>query len=236
MIPHFQLRSIYSIGVNGNQYECKSLQSCYHYFVIKFVLAKGEECFFMKLRLGIDIDGTVTAPEAFVPYLNRSFNLNISLKDIKDYDLTKLLKISDEQFRMWMNEHEPTVYKNAPIAKYAKKVLDDWKDKHHLIYITARRKHLEELTFKWFKENKVAHHHIELVGSHNKLNAVKKHEINVFFEDNHDNAVMIAEELQIPVLLFNAPYNQNPVPKNVVRVNNWLEAKKWLDLHYIPNF
>lgn len=189
----------------------------------------------MKLRLGIDIDGTVTAPEAIVPYLNETFQLNITLEDIKEYDLTKLLKISDEEFRKWMDQHEPLIYRNSPLAKYAKTVLNAWEKQHELIYITARRKHLKELTYEWFHENKIAHHHIELVGSHNKLEAVKKHQIEVFFEDHHDNAVMIAEELQIPVLLFNAPYNQKPLPSNVFRVNHWLEAKTWVENWYNQN-
>ncbi|MCG8399942.1 hypothetical protein LWS67_25980, partial [Bacillus atrophaeus] len=43
------------------------------------------------LHLGIDIDGTITAKDTFVPYLNESFSLSITLEDIKDYDLTKIL-------------------------------------------------------------------------------------------------------------------------------------------------
>ncbi|MCY8244317.1 hypothetical protein MOC35_01540, partial [Bacillus inaquosorum] len=58
------------------------------------------------LRLGIDIDGTITAQDTFVPYLNRSFNLSISLNDMTDYDLTKLLNITQEEFWDWMNQNE----------------------------------------------------------------------------------------------------------------------------------
>lgn len=50
------------------------------------------------LHLGIDIDGTITAQDTFVPYLNESFSLSITLEDIKEYDLTKLLNISQEDF------------------------------------------------------------------------------------------------------------------------------------------
>jgi len=28
--------------------------------------------------------------------------------------------------------------------------------------------------------------------------------------------------------LFNTPYNQDPIPKGVVRVNNWYEANTWV--------
>jgi uncharacterized protein len=40
--------------------------------------------------------------------------------------------------------------------------------------------------------------------------------------------VAISEELSIPVLLFNTPYNQKPIPEGVIRVNNWMEADEWV--------
>ncbi len=42
--------------------------------------------------------------------------------------------------------------------------------------------------------------HIELIGSHHKIEAAKKFGVHAFFEDKHDNAVDIHEELDI--LLF----------------------------------
>jgi uncharacterized protein len=39
---------------------------------------------------------------------------------------------------------------------------------------------------------------------------------------------MIHEELNIPVVLFNTPYNQNPIPEGVIRVNDWTEANQWV--------
>jgi uncharacterized protein len=41
--------------------------------------------------------------------------------------------------------------------------------------------------------------------------------------------VAISEECKIPVILFNTPYNQDPVPKRVIRVNNWQEASAWVN-------
>lgn len=75
----------------------------------------------MKKRFGIDIDGTVTSPEAMVPYLNEAFNLNITLNDIKQYDLTPLVTISEEQFAQWFYENEPVIYKESPWQKAQRK-------------------------------------------------------------------------------------------------------------------
>lgn len=180
------------------------------------------------LHLGIDIDGTITAQDTFVPYLNESFSLSITLEDIKEYDLTKLLNISQEDFWKWMNENEPRIYQEALLAQYAKQTLDELKKQHKLIYITARRHHLEDITFDWFEKHDIHYDHIELVGGHDKLEAVFRHKIDVFFEDHHGNATMIAKEAGIPVLLFNTPYNQLPIDSNIVRVDSWLEAAQWL--------
>lgn len=40
---------------------------------------------------------------------------------------------------------------------------------------------------------------------------------------------MLHEELGIPVILFDTPYNRKPIPKGVKRVTSWSEAKKWVD-------
>ncbi|PCK20803.1 hypothetical protein CEY02_11345 [Bacillus pumilus] len=180
------------------------------------------------LRLGIDIDGTVTAQDTFVPYLNESFQCAITLDDMTEYDLTKLLKISNEEFWGWMDQHEPLIYKQAKPAEGAKEILDQMKEHHKLIYITARRQCHTDVTYTWFQEHQVHYDDIELVGGHHKLEAVQKHHIDVFFEDHHGNATMIAKEADIPVILFNSPYNQMPIDDRIIRVNNWQEAAQWI--------
>ncbi|MFC4320796.1 hypothetical protein [Litchfieldia salsa] len=182
----------------------------------------------MAKKFGIDIDGTLTSPSTFVPYINESFNMNITIDDMKEYNLLPLLGINEKQFWEWMDKKEPIIYKDSPLASHAKMVIDEWKELHDLIYISARRNHLFDITESWFKENSISYQHIELIGSHDKISAVQKHGIDLFFEDKHDNACDISEECKIPVILFNTPYNQDPIPKNVIRVNNWLEAKQWV--------
>ncbi len=182
-----------------------------------------------QIRIGLDIDGTITHPETFIPYLNEHFKKNLSLDDIVEYDLTRVLNISRKQFEKWMNEYEASIYRRAQPAPYAAQILREWQKKHTLIYITARRRHLEMVTKNWFQQRALPFDYIELVGHHDKVDAIKKHDVDVFFEDNHRNAVQIAEQCDIPVLLFDLPYNRLPVPKNVVRVKNWLEAKRWFE-------
>ncbi|WP_100372425.1 5' nucleotidase, NT5C type [Bacillus sp. FJAT-45037] len=182
-----------------------------------------------KKRFGLDIDGTITDPDTFVPHLNKHFDQQLTLDDLTEYDLTSILNISEQEFWDWLTKHEGDIYTEAKLAPFAEKALLNWSTEHDLIYITARRKHLDVITKSWFQSNKVPFNHIELVGGHNKLEAVRKHDLDIFFEDKHDNAVMIAEEFKIPVILMDTPYNRLSIPDNVIRAHTWQEATDWVD-------
>jgi uncharacterized HAD superfamily protein len=183
----------------------------------------------MKKRFGIDIDGTVTTPDAILPFLNKAFGLNVTLADVKQYDLNPVVNVSEEEFAKWFVENEPIIYQGSPLALGAETVLNTWKNQHELFFISARGPHLLDNTIKWFIDKGLTFHHIELIGTHDKIESVKRHQVEIFFEDKHDNAVMIHEECQIPVILFDTPYNQEPIPAGVIRVNNWKEAFIWVE-------
>lgn len=183
----------------------------------------------MSKRFGIDIDGTVTCPTSLLPFINKAFGLNLKYEEINEYDLTPFVKVPEKEFANWFIENEPIIYEGSPPAKGVLEILNNWKYDHELYYISARGPHLLDVTRNWFKNHGLSFHHIELVGSHDKVEVAKKLKIDLFFEDKHDNAVMIHEECRIPVLLFNTPYNQDPIPNGVIRVNNWKEANCWVE-------
>ncbi|MGF6948412.1 putative HAD superfamily protein [Neobacillus sp. B4I6] len=183
----------------------------------------------MRKRFGIDIDGTVTCPKSIIPFINKAFDLNILYEDVNQYELTPFVNVSEKEFATWFSENEPMIYKGSPLAEGAGKVLNKWEKEHELFFISARGSHLLDVTIQWFLDKGLTFDHIELIGSHDKVATVKKHSVDIFFEDKHDNAVMIHEECQIPVILFDTPYNQDPLPKGVIRVNNWKEAYIWVE-------
>lgn len=183
----------------------------------------------IKRRMGLDIDGTITCPSTFIPYLNQHFKKSLTLDDLTVYDLTTVLNISEEQFWEWMGHYEGTIYQEAELAPHVENTLHEWNQSHDLIYITARRNHLADITTDWFKTNSIPFDHIELVGKHDKIEAIREHQLDIFFEDKHDNAVAIAEEFNIPVILMDTPYNRLTIPDNVIRAQNWKDAKAWVD-------
>lgn len=181
------------------------------------------------IRIGLDIDGTVTDPAAFVPALNQSFQKDLTLDDLTSYDLTGVLGITRDEFTSWMKANEASIYAQVNMAEHAKHVLDKWQSRFELYYVTARGSYLDEVTRDWFKVNQVPHHHIELLGKHDKMESISEHQIDLFLEDKHDNAVDIATQCHIPVLLLNTPYNQGKDPAGVIRVDDWLSAEQWVE-------
>lgn len=184
----------------------------------------------LKPRLGIDIDGTVTSPSTLIPHINKQYNTHITLDDIVEYDFLSAFPypVDRKVFHDWFKAQEPYLYAVSEIADHAREVLKKWQQSYELYYISARDTNVLEITFNWFKEQDVPYDHIELIGSHDKLSVAKKYRVDAFFEDKHDNAVMIAEELNIPVMLFDTPYNRLAVPSNVIRVSDWREANQWI--------
>ncbi|MFC4411108.1 hypothetical protein ACFOZY_11830 [Chungangia koreensis] len=186
-----------------------------------------------KYRFGIDIDGTVTCPTSLLPHINQAFKRNLVLEDIQEYDLTKALPDIDPlEFGKWFKISEPEIYATSPIRDDAREVLSEWNDRYELYFISARGSNVQDITYKWFLEHEVVYDHIELIGTHNKIATAKMHGVHAFFEDKHDNAVAIHEELKIPVILFDAPYNRDPIPDGVFRVSNWKEAKHIIEQEF----
>ena len=178
------------------------------------------------IRFGIDIDGTVTCPTSLLPHINKQFGCNLELDDILEYDLTKAFPVDEKIFYEWYRVAESDIYATSPAKAYAKEILSRWSSIFELYYISARGNDVYDGTLDWFKLNAIPYDHIELIGSHHKIEAARKFGVDAFFEDKHDNAVDIHEELDIPVILFDTPYNRKPIPDGVIRVNDWHEANK----------
>lgn len=181
------------------------------------------------IRFGIDIDGTVTCPTSLLPHINAHFGCNLTLDDITEYDLTKAFDVDAETFSKWYKQAEEQIYIESPAQSFAREILLDWSKRFELFYISARGQNVFQSTKSWFEREGIPYDQIDLIGSHYKIEAAKKHNVQAFFEDKHDNAVDLHEELQIPVILFDTPYNRKPTPSGVIRVRDWKQANEEIE-------
>jgi uncharacterized HAD superfamily protein len=176
------------------------------------------------LTIGIDIDGTVTDPSSIVPLMNECFGKNLRYEDCTDYNLATVYDITEEEFLQWLDQYGERLYDVAPVHGTAGEILRKWHQTHRLIYISAREARHLDVTLAWFERYRIPFHEIDLIGSHDKLQAARKWQVDLFIEDRLENALQLSEALQIPVFLFDTPYNQGSLPNLVYRVTSWDEV------------
>ena len=104
-------------------------------------------------RFGIDIDGTITRPDSMLPYINKAFQLQLSLEDINQYEFYPFVNVPAHEFDRWFQQNEPMMYLESPLAKHAKQVLQEWKEVFELYFISARNNTLLPVTKQWFSNN-----------------------------------------------------------------------------------
>jgi uncharacterized HAD superfamily protein len=176
------------------------------------------------LTIGIDIDGTVTDPSSIVPLMNESFGKNLRFDECTDYNLAAVYDITEEAFMQWLDQHGERLYDEAPVHGTADQILRQWHQVHRLVYISAREARHRDITLAWFERYGIPFHEIDLIGSHDKLHAARKWQVDLFIEDRLENALQLSEALHIPVFLFDTPYNQGALPQLVHRVSSWDEV------------
>ena len=107
----------------------------------------------------------------------------------------------------------------SPPQAYAKDILDQWKAQFELYYISARGNNVYDTTREWFKREAIPYDHIELIGSHIKLKRQENTVFTHFLKISMTMQSILHEELDIPVILFDTPYNRKPIPDGVIRVS-----------------
>ena len=182
----------------------------------------------MKQTMGIDIDGTLTEYDSFIPYFNELLGKQVKPEEIIQYDLHEIFEMEYDAFSNLFDEHSAPIYEQSHPRPCAQDQLKWIEERFNIVYITARLKEYEELTSKWIKEHGFPLSPIVCTGSHDKIGAIKEYNANYMVEDRLENAIHIWEELQIPVYLLNTPYNQAKLPSGVYRVKDWYEITQHL--------
>lgn len=106
-----------------------------------------------KLTLGIDIDGTLTEFDSFIPYLNQLLNTQVKPEQIIQYDLHEIFGMEYQDFSNLFDEHSIPIYKNSVPRLCAKNQLQWMDERFQIVYITARHEEFKKLTEEWLSEH-----------------------------------------------------------------------------------
>ena len=175
-----------------------------------------------RLKIGIDIDGVLAdIVRTMLPLLARECGRAVKHDDIICYSFSEALNIPEERVAALMEEViAEGHFGAAPVIDGAVEALELLY--HHTLWlVTSRPECVRNETVRWLAQHRVPYH--ELVFAPATGKARNGDGFDLFVEDNLETALVLSGE-DIPVLLFDWPWNQHPaLPPNVQRVRNWQE-------------
>jgi len=180
------------------------------------------------MKIGIDIDGTITHPSSCFNYMNKYLGTTIDFANAAEYELHTYTDMEQIEFWEFMvkSGHESGIYRESLPQELVKEHLWQLRKHYSLHYVTARSEAVRPVTEEWIKQHELPLDSLIMTGSHDKVQVVRDLSLDLFMEDRLENALQIAEETSIPVILFDAPYNRKALPSGIVRVNTWDEAAR----------
>ncbi|MCK9345313.1 MAG: hypothetical protein M0P64_04350 [Candidatus Pacebacteria bacterium] len=186
------------------------------------------------LKIGLDLDDVLLATnDAMLKWHNRVYGTSYARKDIVTWELTKVWNCTFDEMLSRIHEfyaspeHDETLAFKGAIEGI--ETLGEGKEYH---IITSRPGEMHGKTMaliqKYFPPLVESVHFTSQVTEEAGRSRKKEHVclelgIQVFVEDNLDYARNVAG-VEIPVLLFDTPWNQTEdLPSNVTRVYSWEE-------------
>lgn len=185
----------------------------------------------MSRNICIDIDGTLTDPYFFIPYLNKLTGKKLSIDEYTSIDWNDTYGPEYQEIYNDFDKKYSHIYTEAKIVDNAKKVIDNLVENGDKIYfVTARCESIEEITKEWINsvgldESKV----YSLSGTAKKVEMAKELNCDYFIEDDPNNAKNLTNA-GIKVILMNTNYNQNLESDYLKRVDSWEDVSKVLSV------
>lgn len=180
-----------------------------------------------KLSLCIDIDGTVTEPYYWIERANEYFNTSIKPKDVKCYEVHKVLGIKDEEYIDFYEKYGELLHKEAKTRRGATQVINRLYNNHLIHFVTAREAKMKEISSEWLNKHNIPMDTISLLGSHNKVNKAIELNCDIFIEDRYENAIQLSEA-GFEVMLIDCNYNKGILHNNIHRVKNWYQIEQFI--------
>ncbi len=188
------------------------------------------------MRIGIDIDGVLTDIEQWQLDYGSKFYYNNYKKEIvnhKGYETHDIFestqKCDDEFWKKYFIDYSI----NVDARKFASEVIKKLKEEGNEIFIiTARGNFLSHSTNvmlyeenkkvvkEWLKKNDILYDEI-IFSPEDKFDICINNKINLMIEDKVDNVNKISTKL--PVICFNAGYNESCSGKNIIRCFSWYD-------------
>ncbi|MDK2899371.1 MAG: uncharacterized protein PWQ10_558 [Patescibacteria group bacterium] len=190
----------------------------------------------MNMRIGIDIDGVLTDIEQWqLDYASKFYyeNYNKIIVDYKGYETNEIFNTGQECDDLFWNKYFEEYSTDVKTREFASEIIDKLKADGNEIYIitargsslskfndTTKLKETEENVINWLNKNNI-HYDKLIFSAEDKLAYCINNNIDLMVEDKTDNINKISTK--IPVICFNANYNEDCNGDNITRCFSWYD-------------
>ncbi len=195
-----------------------------------------------KLGIGIDVDDVLTESlPGYVEAFRRHFGYDVRIEDAAWEIFRCYPQISPAQVRGFFAELEAANFLGTrpgyPDAVEAVRELA--LSGHRLVVVTGRPTSHSEHTKHLLRDLGILECFQDLVhrdgetAMEYKPRIVREKRLDLFLEDELHVAAAVAR-VNVPVLLFDRPWNRQDLPAGVIRVREWHEVQRWVKAHADP--
>lgn len=175
------------------------------------------------MNIGIDIDGTINENFPIITELAHTyFNRPVPI-DRWQWDLAKVFEVSPEEIDQFWQTYEQVLYETPGPKTDAVKYINKLSESHNITIITARGESFRQITENWLQSHGITYH--RLIMTREKRQACALMNIDIMVEDAPEFIDMCED---IPVLLFDYPYNKGINKENIIRVETWKDVYEFL--------
>ncbi len=187
-------------------------------------------------NIGFDLDDVLLDfCDALLKHLNAKYNKDVKREAINHYFVEDFFGIPRSEGRELFDNfffHEDHLHA-VPVSG-AQEVIESLSKDSNLHIITAKPEILRDITLTWlrthyperFSSVHFANFFTDTHEKRKKSEICLEHNIDIFVDDSYETAIDVSS-VGIPVLLFDAPWNQQDyLPKGVTRIYSWRDIEK----------
>lgn len=185
------------------------------------------------MRIGVDLDGVLNDVAEWHFACGSKFCLEHNINrgfNPKGYYMEEQFKLTREENIEFWRQYIFDLLIAIPIRPYASEVIHKLrKDGHKIIILSARDNQflthqysgmIDYYVKAWLNKYNIEYDEI-IINTNNKREKCLSIGLDLMIEDKASNVNDISKI--IPVMVFDAPYNQGCTGKNVIRVYSWYQ-------------
>jgi len=178
------------------------------------------------LHIGVDLDNTVLdATSSYLFYYNKASGKSFVPEDVQDFYLYRLYGWDETEREKVYHTYGHDIHWHSSPFPMAVEVLRELFIHHEISIITARPSLFQDVTVNWLDYHGITYHRI--VFTENKRHECMSSNVDVLIDDAPHYATEFAHH-NMPVILFDQPYNSSVNTNLVYRAANWLDVKRIL--------